>query len=290
VERPLPAGTTGPDVALRTVTANYFDVMGIPVVRGRGFVEADQPGSPLVVVVNRWLAERLLPGADPIGMHITFEFAEGPYQIVGIVGDEQLDDVDRPLLPAVYWPARQDGLSSAVLMVRTAQPQSLARAAQAAVAEIDPGVPIFAVRTIDQITDSSAAVFMRRAALSMLGIFAAAAILLAAMGLYGVLAQAVAERTREIGVRVALGATRRSVFGLVLRSGFAAVALGLALGIAATFMTSRLLVSLLFGVRPAEPWIVAASAAFLLTVALVACLVPAWRAVRIDPASALRAD
>jgi putative ABC transport system permease protein len=290
VERPVPPGTRGPDVALRTVTANYFDVMGIPIVRGRGFIEADQPGSPLVVVVNRWLAERLLPGADPIGMHITFEFAEGPYQIVGIVGDEQLDDLDRPLLPAVYWPPRQDGLSSAVLVVRTAQPESLPRAAQAAVAEIDPGVPIFAVRTIDQITESSSAVFMRRAALWMLGIFAAAAILLAAMGLYGVLAQAVAERTREIGVRVALGATRRSVFGLVLRSGFAAVALGLALGVAATLMTSRLLVSLLFDVRPAEPWILAASAALLLTVALIACLVPAWRAVRIDPASALRSD
>jgi len=286
----LPPGTTGPDVALRTVTANYFDVMGIPVVRGRGFVDADQPGSPRVVVVNRWLAERLLPGVDPVGMHITFEFAEGRFQIVGIVGDEQLDDVDRPLLPAVYWPARQDGLSSAVLMVRTEQPESLPHAAQAAVAEIDPGVPVFAVRTIDQITDGSAALFMRRAAMWMLGIFATAAILLAGMGLYGVLAQAVAERTREIGVRVALGATRRSIFALVLRRGFAAVALGLLLGVGTTLLTTRLLVSLLFDVRPAEPWIVAASAAFLAAVALVACMVPALRAVRIDPASAVRAD
>jgi putative ABC transport system permease protein len=290
VERPRLPGAEGPSVALRTVSANYFDVMGIPIVRGRGFVEADRPGSPQVVVVNRWLAERLLPGADPIGMHITFEFAEGRYRIVGIVGDEQLDEIDRPLLPVVYWPARQDGLSSTVLIVRTARAASLLRAAQAAVAEIDPDVPIYAVRTIDQITEGSAAVFMRRAAMWMLGIFASAAVLLAGMGLYGVLAQSVAERTREIGVRVALGATRGSIVALVLRRGFAAASLGLVLGSAAALLTSRLLASLLFSVRPAEPWVLGASAALLAVVALFACIVPALRAVRIDPAAAVRAD
>jgi putative ABC transport system permease protein len=290
VERPQPPGEQGPGVALRTVSANYFEAMGVPIVRGRGFTGVDQPGSPQVVVVNRRLADGVLAGADPIGMHITFEFAEGRFQIVGVVGDEQLDDIDRPFLPAVYFPARQDGLSSAVVMVRTAQPSTLLPAARAALAEIDPQVPVFAVRTIDQITDNSAAVFMRRAVMWMLGIFASAAVLLAAMGLYGVLAQAVAERTREIGVRVALGATRGSIFSLILRRGFAAAALGLVLGLGATLTTSRLLVSLLFDVRPAEPWIVGASVAFLAAVALFACLIPAARAVRIDPASAVRAE
>jgi putative ABC transport system permease protein len=288
IERPRGAGVQGPDVSLRTVSANYFPAMGVPIVRGRGFTEADQPGAPLVVVVNRWLAERLLPGADPIGQHLTFAFAPGPFQIVGIVGDEQLDDVDRPLLPAVYFPARQDGLSSATLMVRTTQPDALLPAARAALAASDPHVPIFAVRTIEQITDGSAAVFMRRAAMWMLGIFAVAAILLAAMGLYGVLAQAVAERTREIGVRVALGATRGRIFRLVLRRGLGAAAVGVALGVGGTALASRLLAALLFGVRPAEPVVVAACAAFLAAVATVACLVPALRAVRIDPASAVR--
>lgn len=290
VEHPLPAGQRRPDVALRTVSANYFAAMGVPVVRGRGFLETDAPGSPQVVVVNRRLAEGLLPGVDPVGSHITFEFAEGRYRIVGIVGDEQLDDLDRPLVPAVYFAARQDGLSSAALVVRTSQPASLLPAARAALAAIDPQVPIFAVRTFDQITDGSAAVFVRRAALWMLGIFAGAAILLAAMGLYGVLAQAVAERTREIGVRVALGATRGRIFGLVLRRGLTAAAAGIAAGLAAAAVASRLLASLLFGVRPAEPVVLAGCVALLGIVAVAACIVPAMRAVRIDPASAVRSE
>jgi putative ABC transport system permease protein len=290
VERPRPPGEAGPDVALRTVSANYFTTMGIPVVRGRGFADADAPGSPQVVLINRFAAEHVLPGADPIGQHITFEFAEGRFQIVGIVGNEHFDAIDRPMLPVVYFPARQDGLAGATLMVRTSQPASLVAAARSALAEIDPQVPLFAVRTIEQITDSSAAVFMRRASMWMLGIFAIAAVLLAVMGLYGVLAQAVADRTREIGVRVALGATRGSIFRLVLRRGFAAAALGLALGLLATVMTSKLLASLLFDVRPAEPWVVGACALFLALVALLACVVPAVRAVRIDPASAVRAE
>lgn len=290
VERPLAPGQRRPGVALRTVSANYFSAMEIPVVRGRSFAQTDAPGSPLVVLVNQLFAEQVLREADPIGHHITFEFAEGQYQIVGIVGNEQFDDLDRPALPVVYFAARQDGLSSATLMVRTAQPSSLPMAARTALAEIDPALPLFAVRTIQQITDSSAAVFMRRTAMSLLGMFAVAAVLLAAMGLYGVLAQTVAERTREIGVRVALGATRANIFGLVLRRGLGAAALGLALGLAGTVLVSRLLVSLLFGVRPADPLILASAAGILTLVALAACVVPALRAMRIDPADAIRVD
>jgi putative ABC transport system permease protein len=232
----------------------------------------------------------VLQGPDPLGQHITFEFAKGPFEIVGIVGNEQFDDMDRPLLPVVYFPARQEGLSDATLMVRTSQPSSLPGAARAALAELDPSIPIFGMRTIEQITDTSAAVFMRRTATWLLGIFAVAAVLLAAMGLYGVLAQAVAERTREIGVRVALGATRGNIFGLVLRRGLAAALVGLLLGLVATIALSKLLVSLLFGVRPADPLIVSVSAATLVIVALLACMVPAIRAIRIDPASAVRLE
>ena len=290
IERPLPPGQTGPPVALRTVSANYFSAMGVPLVRGRGFAETDSPDRPKVVIINQVLAESVLQGPDPLGQHITFEFAKGPFEIVGIVGNEQFDDMDRPLLPVVYFPARQDGLSDATLMIRTSQPSSLPGAARAALAELDPSIPIFGVRTIEQITDTSAAVFMRRTATWLLGIFAVAAVLLAAMGLYGVLAQAVAERTREIGVRVALGATRGNIFGLVLRRGLAAALVGLLLGLVATIAVSKLLASLLFGVRPADPLIVSASAATLVIVALLACMVPAIRAIRIDPASAVRLE
>ena len=290
VERPMPPGQNGPDVALRTVSANYFSAMRIPIVRGRAFADTDAPGATRVVVVNQWLAERLLPGADPIGQHITFEFAEGRFEIVGIVGDERFDDVDQPVLPVVYFPARQDGLSSATLMVRSIQPETVPSAARSALAEVDPMVPLFSVRTIDQITSASAAVYLRRTATWLLGIFAVAAVLLAAMGLYGVLAQAVAERTREIGVRLALGATTGSIFGLVLRGGLSAAAAGLAAGAVATVVVSKLLISLLFGVRPADPLIIGAAAIVLTLVAVLACTVPAIRAVRIDPASAVRIE
>jgi predicted permease len=290
LERPLPPGQTGPPVALRTVSANYFAALRVPIVRGRSFADTDAPDAPQVVLINRMLADGILQGADPIGQHITFEFAKGPFEIIGIVGNEQFDDMDRPVLPVVYFPARQDGLTDITLMIRTAQPASLPAAVRAALAEIDPSMPIFGVRTIEQIADGSAAVFLRRTATWLLGIFAVAAVLLAAMGLYGVLAQAVAERTREIGVRVALGATRSSIFGLVLRRGLAAALAGLLLGLVATVGVSKLLVSLLFGVQPADPVIVGTSAGLLMVVAVVACLIPAIRAIRIDPASAVRLD
>jgi putative ABC transport system permease protein len=290
VERPLPPGKEAPPVALRTVSTTYFSVMGIPVVRGRAFAAADTPGSPQVVVINRWLAEQVLPGADPIGQHITFEFAPGPYEIVGIVGNEQFDAIDRPMLPVVYFTATQDTLRGFTIMARAAQPSVFIAAARSAVAELDPELAVFSVRTMEQISASSSAVFMRRAAMSLLGIFAAAAVLLAGMGLYGVLAQAVAERTHEIGIRVALGATRGSIFRLVLRRGLAAAAAGLAVGTAGAAVTSRLLTSLLFGVRPGDPVILAAAALLLAAVAVLACLLPALRAVRIDPATAVRVD
>ena len=290
VERPLPPGEKRPEVALRTVSANYFSAMRIPVVGGRAFADADTADTPKVVVINQWLAEHVLPGGDPIGQHVTFEFAPGRFQIVGIVGNEPFDDIDQPTLPVVYFPARQDELSAATLMVRTAQPTSLPAAARAALAELDPTIPLFAVRTIEQITDSSAAVFMRRTATWLFGIFAVAAVLLAAMGLYGVLAQAVAERTREIGVRVALGASCGNIFRLVLHRGLAAAGAGLMLGVVSTLVVSRLLVSLLFGVRPADPLIISAAATLLAAIAVLACVVPAVRALRIDPASAVRMD
>jgi predicted permease len=290
VERPRRPGEAPPEVALRMVSGNYFSAMGIPVIRGRAFSAADSPGSPQVVVINRWLADRVLAGADPIGQHITFEFAEGRFQIVGIVGNEQLDAIDKPRLPVVYFAATQDAMRAFTIMARAAQPSSFMAAARSAVAELDPDLPLFSVRTMEQVTAESSAIFVRRAAMWLLGIFACAGVLLAAMGLYGVLAQAVSERTREIGVRLALGATRGRIVGLVLRRGLAATAAGLIGGLVATALASRLLAALLFGVAPGDPVILAASAAFLATVSVLACVVPALRAVRIDPATAVRLD
>jgi predicted permease len=289
VERPRMPGGSPPDVGLRRVTPNYFSVMGIPVVRGRAFTRADSQGSPKVVLINQRLAD-LLAAADPIGQHVTFEFAPGPWQIVGIVGNERFDQLDKPLLPVVYFAARQDPMGGFTLVVRTERPATLPAAARAAIASLDPALPLFDVRTIDQITSESSAVFIRRAAVWVLAVFAVTAVLLATMALYGVLAQAVSERTREIGIRMALGATRASIFALVLRRGLFATAAGIIIGIAGATVASRAVTSLLFDVRPAEPLAMAASALFIAVIAVIACLGPAARAVRIEPATAVRAE
>ncbi|MEX2663131.1 MAG: ADOP family duplicated permease [Vicinamibacterales bacterium] len=289
VERPEMSGDSPPDVGLRRVTPNYFSVMGIPVVRGRAFTHADSATSPKVVLINQRLAG-LLAAEDPIGEHVTFEFSAGPWEIVGIVGDERFDHLDQPLVPVVYFPARQDPMGAFTLVVRTRQPATLPAAARAAVAALDPELPLFDVRTIDEITAESSAVFVRRAAVWVLAVFAVTAVLLATMALYGVLAQAVSERTREIGIRLALGATRASIFTLVLRRGLMAAAAGIVAGVGGAILASRALTSLLFGGGPAGPLAIAASAVFIAAVAVIACLVPAARAVAIEPASAIRVE
>jgi macrolide transport system ATP-binding/permease protein len=290
VGKPWPPGEQGPEVGLRTVSANYFESMGIPVVRGRAFATGDGPKAPLVILINQLLADRLFPGTEPIGRQITFEFAPEPREIIGIVGNEQVDALDQPLTPVLYFPERQDSSRAPVIMVRTAFPATLPLQARAALAEIDPDLPLFAVRSMQQIASDSTAVFMRRTALWLLGVFAGAALLLAAVALYGVLAQAVAERTREIGVRLALGATRASISGMVLRRGLLAAAAGIAVGVGAAVLVAQLLTSLLFGIQPRDPLTLAACAAFLCLIATIACVLPSVRATRIDPATALRTD
>ena len=284
------AADTSPDVGLRTVSPGYFDTLGIPLVRGRAFDDRATPAAAGAVLVNQLLAERLFGTSDPIGNRLTFAFAPGPWDIIGVVGNEQLDDLDKPLLPVVYFSSRQDAMRSLTIMLRGAQPEALAGAARGAIAELDPALPVFGVRTIEQLTMNSVAVFMRRAAMWLLGVFAAAAVLLAAVALYGVLTQAVSERTREIGVRMALGASRGAVFGLVLRGGATAIALGILIGLGGTLVVSQMLRSLLFGVSSTDPLVLASCAAVLGAASLLACAGPLWRAVRISPATALRGD
>ena len=290
VGKAWPPGEQGPEVGLRTVSANYFESMGIPVVRGRAFTNADGPKAPLVIMVNQLLADRLFPGTDAIGRQITFEFAPEPREIIGIVGNEQVDALDQPMTPVLYFPERQDSTRAPVILVRTAFPATLPLEARGALAELDPDLPLFAVRSMEQIASESTAVFMRRTAMWLLGVFAGAALLLAAVALYGVLAQAVAERTREIGVRLALGATRASIFKMVLRRGLFAAVAGLAVGVGAALLVARLLTSLLFGIQARDPLTLVACAAFLCLVAAIACILPSARATRIDPATALRID
>ena len=286
--RPLDAGSRGPAVAIRTVSAGYFSTMHVPLVRGRWFDPTDRAGSPQVVVINRVLADSVFAGSDPVGQRVSFQFAPGEWQIVGIVDNERLNDLDGPLLPVLYFTAEQDSSGSYMVVVRSVDTALAAATARRVVSRLDPDLPVFGVKTLEAMAAESSAVFLRRAMLWMLGIFATASVLLAAIGLYGVLAQSVADRTREIGVRVALGASRAGIVRLVMRRALAATGTGAALGVLGTLAASKWLSALLFGVSPRDPMTIAAATVLLGAVALAACVIPTRRALNVDPASAVR--
>ena len=256
-------------VAIRSISANYPEVMGIPLIRGRAFAASDRDSSPRVVLVNRTFAERLSPiahrpspipegarGGDVIGERIVFEFFTGHprWEIVGVVGDEQFDGLDKELMPVVYFPFAQNSGGAFSIVVRTGNdPAAQTAAVRAAAASIDPGLPLFQLRTMDQIVGQSEAVFMRRQVLSLLSVFAVSALVVSTLGLYGVLAQLVVQRRREIGVRVALGAAGRDVVRLVLRQGLTPAAVGIVVGIAVSLAGAGFARSLLFEVSPSDP-------------------------------------
>jgi len=286
--------TRAPHQALiRTVSNGYFDVMQVPTQSGRVFRPEDRPATDRVVVVNRLLADSVFDGR-PIGRRIKLPVFEGEpwWEIVGVVGDERFDELDRDLRPVVYFPYQQNAMPAFSVVVRTAaDPATLGERARSAISAVDSQVPIYVVQTMEQIVGESPAVFRRRAVLALMGLFAIAALGLAAIGLYGIVAQSVVERTREIGVRLTLGATRRDIAAVVVRGGLTPALAGAAMGVAGSAVSARALQALLFGVGAGgvAPMI-AAAAAVLLAAALVACLVPARRAMRLDPTQALRAD
>lgn len=280
-------------VAIRSISANYPEVMGIPLIRGRAFAASDRDTSPRVVLVNRTFAERLSRGGDVIGERIVFEFFTGRprWEIVGIVGDEQFDGLDKELMPVVYFPFAQNSGGAFSIVVRTGNdPAAQTAAVRAAAASIDSGLPLFQLRTMDQIVGQSEGVFMRRQVLSLLSVFGVSALVVSTLGLYGVLAQLVVQRRREIGVRVALGAAGRDIVRLVLRQGLTPAAVGIVVGIAVSLAGARFARSLLFEVSPSDPLSLMAVAVLLLVLTLVACLVPAWRALRVDPVTALKGE
>ena len=276
--------------AIRTVSADYFAVMSIPVLQGRALSADDRTGRAPVVVVNQALANVVFDGR-PLGQRIVFPFFDGrpAWEIVGVVGDEQLAALDQAIRPVVYFPFGQVTNGDITLVVRTAgDPASLVPAVRSAAAAVDPAVPVYAAETMARVIADSAAVFRRRSVLILVGGFAVAAVVLAAVGLYGVLSQVVIQRTREIGVRMALGARNTHVARSILARALLPTGGGLALGMAATLWLSPMLQTLLFNV-PARDWMTLAIVGGLLcALAFVASVIPARRAVRIDPVVALR--
>jgi len=257
--------------------------------RGRGIEAGDRAGTPEVVVINEAMARRFWPGEDPIGRRIRIARGSGPAwrEIVGITGNIHHEGVDREPQPEMYVPFAQQSIRFVRLAVRTAgDPVALAAAVRQAVWQVDPNQPVSRVRAMDDVVGASTS--ERRFYGLLLGAFAALALGLAAVGLYGVMSYAVACRTREIGIRLALGAARNGIFRMVLGRGARLTAAGIALGLGGALAATRGLEKLLYGVLPTDPLTLVSVAATLAVVALLACWLPARRATRVDPAVTLR--
>jgi predicted permease len=273
----------------RVVAGAYFQALGIPLLAGRRFGDGDDARAAGAVIVNEPFRERYFPGKSPLGRHlIVWEGSDRLREIVGVVGGVRDSSLQSPPQPEIYVPyAQQPGRLTMSLTVRATLPtRQLAGPVAAAVRALDPGQAVAEVRAMDDLV-SGAAAGPRFAGL-LVGCFGLAALLLTAVGLYGVISHAAGQRRQELGIRAALGARRRDLVLLVAAQGAGAAFLGLALGGAASPALTRLLRGLLFGVGPYDPEAFAAAAVIILAVAMLACLAPAWRAARLDPLAALR--
>jgi putative ABC transport system permease protein len=280
------------DSLIRDVTPGYFALMGIPLLQGRHFESTDTATTQRVVVVNRTLARACFGERGAIGQRIVFEFFDGKpeWTIVGVVGDEQFDALDKPMPPVVYFPFAQDPGGSFYIVTRATTGEAVLPSIRAAIASFDPSLPLYGVQTLARTASDSNAMFLRSLVTRLLAWFALAALALAGIGIYGVLAEAISARTKEIGVRLALGASPGGIARLILRTGAAPALAGLIAGVALTLLASPAVRSLLFGVRPLDPLSFAAVVVLLAAVTLVACAVPAWRAIQLPVMKALRSE
>ena len=280
-----------PLAEIRIASPGFFAALGIPIRRGRDFTEQDGLGTEPLVVVNEALVNAHFKGRDPIGQQLT-GLGGSPMRIIGVVGDVRQAGLDRAPLREVYFPynSPQIGwMSSMSLVIKTrVDPESVIPAVNQAVRAIDPNQPVYRVNTMEQVISQSLST--RRLNLWLLGVFAGVALLLSAAGLYGVISFLVTQRTREIGIRMALGAEARDVLGLMMRKGAGLIAAGIVLGLVGAFGFTRWLESMLYGVTTRDPLTFATIPLLLVTVALLATYIPARRASRLDPTVALRGE
>jgi putative ABC transport system permease protein len=279
------------DAEYASVGDGYFRVLGIPLLRGRLFDARDTTDSPHVALVSESLAREKWPGQEPLGRQIEFGNMDGDLRllsVVGVVGDVRENTLEQPPAPTIYVNCRQrpQATSAFTVVIRTGMdPAAITSTVRQIVRDVAPNVPPkFA--TLSQVVSGS--VRGRRFNVILLGVFAGTALLLAVAGMYGVMAYSVTRRTNEIGVRMALGASRRTILGLVLGQGLLTAGIGVAVGVVASLALTRIVASLLFGLTPADPVTFAAAAVVLMSVALLACYVPARRATNVDPMVALR--
>jgi putative ABC transport system permease protein len=289
----VPPETAYDSADYREITPNYFNTLGIPLRQGRFFTESDNPNSANVVIVNEALARAHFAGRNPL--HAQIYLGNSPAEVVGVVGDVK-SHLDRPAEPSAFVPAAQasygtselfEGWFPRTILIHTgADPLSLARSVVETFAALDPSIPVGKVRSMEQVLVRSLA--LRSFMMTLLSLFASLALVLACVGVYGVISYVVSQRTREIGVRVALGARPSDVLRLILSEGMRLIIFGALLGIAAALGLTRLMADMLYGVSPTDPLIFLGGIVLLAVVSLGACYVPARRAMRVDPIVALR--
>jgi putative ABC transport system permease protein len=315
LDGPAADPTASQNANIAWITDGYFESMGVPLVSGRTFTEQDTADRDRVVVINRRLARQVFGDEDPQGRQVRVGAStQAPFQVIGVVGDERHAGIDVEATASFFLPYRQaaSGRDLSIVVRTTGRPaaaasslasllgpfggavpdaigrEATATAIRDAMRRIDPDLALFQVRTMEQVVE--AAMATPRSMAWLLSVFAVSALMLAAIGVFGVMSHAVSQRTREIGVRMAIGASPRRMLGAILAEGLTQVGLGLVVGAVLSLLTARLLSGLLFGVSALSftPYLIVI--ALLGTASLIACLVPARRAMRIDPATALRAD
>ncbi|HKZ02263.1 MAG TPA: ABC transporter permease [Pyrinomonadaceae bacterium] len=289
--QPKPPPGQEVEANLRDISANYFSVMRVPLINGRYFTPQDDLKAPGVIIVNQTLARSVFQQQNPVGQRLIFTADPQPYEIVGVVGDEKINGLDAELTNVVYGPYLQDptlGLNNMVVVRTKGDPSSFTNSVRNEFLALEPGLTISEVRTIKQVIANAPATFMRRYPALLIGLFAMLALVLAAVGIYGVISYLVSQQTHDIGVRMALGAQRRDVLRLVMSKGVTLALTGVGIGLVVAIAVTRLMQGLLFGVTTTDPATFATVGALLFAVALLACLVPALRATRVDPLVALR--
>jgi predicted permease len=277
-------------LALRhLISPNRFGLLRIPIKQGRDFNETDTPTSQAVVIINETMAKKLFPNENPIGQKLLSGMAQLTQEVVGVVGDTHTASLTTPADAEMYYPILQRPEPFTIVMVKTdLDPLSLTNSVRAALKDVDAGIPLTNPNTMDQIVAQS--IVDRRLTMLLLAVFAGLALVLASIGVYSVMAYTVTQRTSEIGVRMALGAGPRDVLRLVVGQGMKLVSVGMLIGLLCALAVSRLVTALLFGVAPSDPLIYGGVIFLIGVVALVANLIPALRATRIDPMVALRTD
>jgi predicted permease len=292
VEGRVSGPNDSPHARYHSATPDYFRAMGIPLLRGRFFTDRDDMSAPLAIIINHSMAEKYWPGADAVGKRITF--ADKPrekdwFQVVGVVGDVKDAPSSKEPQPALWWSFGQQQMRDMLLVIRTVRdPLSAVNAIRAEIAALDRELPLAQVRTMEEIAGASRG--GARLVLLLTGIFAGIALLLAAIGTYGVISYSVAQRTQEFGLRIALGARGFDLLRLIGGQGLRLAAAGIAIGLVLALALGRLLSSLLYGVSAYDPWTLIGSFGIAVVMVVAACLVPARRAASVDPMVSLRCD